>query len=95
MYVVVRTYTGAGAKQHFDILDQRKAEVEAVLRTVPGLVNYTLGRSAEGGVSITVCSDKAGADESVRVAREWVQKNASGASANPPQLSEGTVIVHI
>ena len=47
MYAVVRTYSGAGAKELFTLLEQRKAEVEAVMRAVPGLVSYTLVRSAE------------------------------------------------
>ena len=39
MYAVVRTYPGAGAKDLFNLLEQRKAEVEAVIRSVPGLVS--------------------------------------------------------
>ena len=30
MYAVVRTYSGAGAKELFNLLEQRKADVEAV-----------------------------------------------------------------
>ncbi|MGA8988954.1 MAG: hypothetical protein WB500_00960, partial [Rhodoplanes sp.] len=62
MYAVVRTYSGAGAKELFSLLEQRMAEVEAVMRSVPGLVSYTLVRSTEGGIAVTVCQDKAGAD---------------------------------
>jgi len=39
MYAAVRTYTGAGAKEFFDLLEKRKSEVEAVMRSVPGLVS--------------------------------------------------------
>ncbi len=95
MHAVVRNYSGAGAKQLFDLLEQRKVEVESVIRKVPGLVSYTLVRSGEGGMSVTVCNDKAGADESVKVAREWIQKNASNIHANPPMVTEGPVIVEI
>jgi hypothetical protein len=49
MYAVVRTYEGPGADELFDLLDRRKAEVEAVMRTVPGLVSYTLVRTSGGG----------------------------------------------
>jgi hypothetical protein len=72
MHAVVRNYAGAGAKQLFDLLEQRKADVEAVIRKVPGLMSYTLLRSGDGGVSVTVCEDKAGADESLKVARDWI-----------------------
>ena len=37
--MVVRTYYGPGAKDLFDLLENRKAEVEAAIRSVPGLVS--------------------------------------------------------
>ncbi|MET0961375.1 MAG: hypothetical protein ABWY05_00940 [Noviherbaspirillum sp.] len=95
MHAVLRTYTGAGARQLFDVLEEKKADVEATLKKVPGLQSYTLLRSADGGMSVTVCADKAGADESVRVAREWIQKNAAEVRANPPVVTEGSVILQI
>ena len=95
MHAVVRTYTGAGATQLFDVLEAQKADVEATLRKVPGLVSYTLLRHADGGMSVTVCTDKAGADESLKVAREWIQKNVSNVQASPPNVMEGSVIVQI
>ena len=95
MHAVVRNYSGAGAKQLFDLLEQRKADVEALLRKVPGLMSYTLLRNGDGGVSVTVCQDKAGADESLKVAREWILKNASNTGASPPAVMEGSVILQI
>ena len=78
----------------FDLLEKRKSEVEAVIRSVPGLVSYTLVRSGDGGVSVTVCQEKAGAEESMRVAAEWIQQNASGLGW-PPAVEEGSVVVQI
>ena len=95
MYTVVRTYSGAGARQLFDVLDQRKAEVEATLRKVPSLLSYTLLRSGDGGMSVTVCKDKAGAEESVKVAREWIKSNAAEIQTSPPAVAEGPVIIQI
>jgi len=95
MYAIVRNYSGAGAKQLFDVLEARKSEVEANLRKVPGLVSYTLARSSDGGMSITVCNDKAGADESVKVARDWIKQNAANVPAYPPAIMEGPVIAQI
>ena len=95
MHAVVRTYSGAGSKQLFDLLAERKAEIEAVLRSVPGLVSYTMVQSGDGGVTVTVCQDKAGTDESLRVAREWIQKNAAGTGASPPTVAEGTVVLQV
>ena len=39
MHAVVRTFFGAGAKQLFDLIEQRKAEVEAVTGSMPGVVS--------------------------------------------------------
>ena len=94
MYAVVRIFSGAGAKDLFDLLEKRRPEIEAVMRSVPGLVSYMLVRSRNGGVSVTVCEDKAGTDESMRVAEEWVQQNASGLGW-PPAIEEGSIIVEI
>ena len=48
----------------------------------------------EGGLSLTVCQDKAGTEESVRVAKEWLSKNAANISFDAPKVSTGTIIVH-
>jgi len=39
---------------------------------VPGLVSYTMLRTDDGGISVTVCQDKAGTDESVRLAADYL-----------------------
>jgi restriction endonuclease Mrr len=93
MYAVVRTYSGKGAKELFDVLEKRKTDVESIMRPVTGFVSYTLARSGDGGFSVTVCQDKAGADESVQVAREWVAKNAGNTGVGVPKVSEGPVII--
>jgi hypothetical protein len=93
MHAVVRTYSGQGAKELFDLLEKRKVDVERLIRGVNGFRAYLLFRTADGGVSVTVCQDKAGADESVRVARDWIKQNAANISAKPPAVAEGTVIL--
>jgi hypothetical protein len=95
MHAVVRTYTGPGARQLFDVLEANKADIHSTLQKVPGMVSYTLLRQDDGGMSVTVCADKAGTDESLRVARDWIRNNASNVDASPPDVSEGMVIVQI
>jgi hypothetical protein len=95
MHTVVRSYPGKGGKELFDLLEKNKVDVEKTLRTVKGLVNYSLVRTADGGFSVTVCNDKAGTDESVQKARDWIAKNAAGTGAPAPKVSEGSVILHL
>ena len=93
MHAVVRTYKGPGARELFDLLEQRKAEIEGLIRAIPSFKSYTLFRTDDGGVTMTVCEDKAGTDESLRVARDWIQKNAPDIGASPPDVSEGSVVI--
>jgi hypothetical protein len=92
MYAVVRTYSGQGASDLFDLLGEREQDVKALITGVPGFVNYAAVRSGDGGTTVTVCEDKAGADESSRRAAEWVRENL-GAAANPPVMTEGDTLL--
>ncbi len=65
MHAVVRTYSGRGAKELFDPLEQHKAEIENLIRSVSGLQAYSLIRTDDGGVTVTVCQDKAVSEGSV------------------------------
>ena len=95
MHAVIRTYSGKGAKELFDLLDARKADIETLMRPINGFVSYSLIRTDDGGVSVTVCRDKAGADDSVQRARDWIAKNGSGIGASAPRVAEGPVILHL
>jgi hypothetical protein len=92
MYAVVRTYSGQGASELFDLLGQREEDVKQLISGVPGFVNYVAVRSGDGGVTVTVCEDKAGTDESSRRAAEWVKDNVS-ATADPPMITEGDTVL--
>jgi len=46
-------------------------------------------------VSVTVCQDKAGCDESSRIAKEWIGQNASDLGVSPPTVVEGSVVLHL
>ena len=95
MHAVIRDYSGKGTKALFDVIEKNKAEVEKVIRSVKGFVSYSLVRTSKGGFSVTVCQDKAGTDESVRVARDWIAKNAGKTGAAAPKVSEGTVMLNL
>ena len=95
MHAVIRTFSGAGAQKMVDLLEGRKGELEGLIRPVKGFVSYSLIRTSDGGVSVTVCEDKAGTDESSRIARDWISKNASDLGVSPPAVVEGSVILHL
>ncbi len=95
MHAVVRSYSGSGAKELFDLIEQRKAEVESIIRPVTGFVSWLCIGTDDGGVTVTVCQDKTGTDESIQVARAWIRENASDLATSPPAVSEGSVLLHV
>ncbi len=92
MYAVVRTYSGQGGSELLDLLEQREEDVKALITGVPGFVSYVALRSGGGGVTVTVCEDKNGTDESSRRAAEWVKENVS-AGVDPPAITEGDTVL--
>jgi restriction endonuclease Mrr len=52
-------------------------------------------RTGDGGITITVCQDKAGTDDSLQKAKDWIGKNASDMGASAPKVSEGSVVLHL
>jgi hypothetical protein len=92
MYAAIRTYSGEGASELFDAIDQRQGDVKELISGVPGFISYAALRTDSGGVTITVCHDKSGADESTLRAAGWVADNVS-ASVGPPAIVEGQTVL--
>jgi hypothetical protein len=92
MHVVIRTYSGQGASELFDLAGQRTEDLKTLIRDVPGFVSFAAFRTEGGGVAVTVCQDKAGSDESSRRASEWVNENFS-APVDPPAITEGSTFM--
>jgi hypothetical protein len=91
MYMVMRRYAD---RTVLDAVTERQADVEQVLRGVPGFVAYYAMRTGTGGVTVTVCQDQAGTAESTRRAAEWVRQNVSAAAGSPPEATEGEVVIN-
>jgi len=95
MKVVIRKYSGKGAKELLDAIENHAPDVQTLMRSVKGLVSYTVARSGDGGYSVTICQDQAGIDESVQKAKDWIAKNAGNTGASAPEVSVGNVVVHL
>ena len=64
-----------------------------LLEQVPGFVAYYWIDAGDGVMaSLSVYENQAGADESVRIAHDWVRDNAATLIPNPPQVTEGNVV---
>ena len=90
MYASVRSYEGVGDPQ--DAGRQVQETFVPGVKEVPGFIAYFFIDTGGGTmVSITVCGDKAGTDESVTRAAQWVQDHPD---VIPPATSvvEGSVV---
>ena len=94
MFSVIRRY-------HFD--PKNGAEIDGQIREsfVPlikkakGFVRYYWLDSGKGeGASLSVFQDKAGADESVRLAADYVREHMSKLLTQKPEVIEGAVKAH-
>jgi len=89
MHVTMRYYPG-----NTDLADQlaaRADDIRSVIGAVPGFRAYYLVKLEDATVSITVCDDAAGTEESTKVAAEWIRDNMPDLAASPPMVSSGAV----
>jgi hypothetical protein len=52
---------------------------------INGLVSKFLVRTRDGGISVTVCQDKAGTDDSLQKAKDWIGTNGLNIGASAPE----------
>jgi hypothetical protein len=94
MYAVIRKYQFAQGDG--EEVDSKVREVFVPLvKKAPGFVAYYWLDTGEGtGASLTVCQDKAGAEESGRIAAEFVQQHLAGMNLSRPEVTQGEVQAH-
>ena len=88
MYVTIRRYKNAGALA--EAMTAKKDEVMKLIKGVPGFVAYYATRDGDSMTTVSVYDDKAGGDESTRIAGEWVRANVTSPPSSP-DVSGGEV----
>ena len=91
MDVVIRHYKGAD--DLMEELGRRRADVEQLIRGIPGFVAYYLVRTSDGGFSVSVYDDATGTQESVKQAAEWIRTNLPSLSVSPPDVIQGESLI--
>ncbi len=93
MYAVIRRYSGVA--KLISSLDSRQEEVKKLVSGTPGFVAYYAIRDGEALATITVCKDRAGADESSRATAQWVRDNMAGVRVTAPEAYGGDVFIQM
>jgi hypothetical protein len=91
MYSTVRVYKGSAGLA--DALVANEGEVKQLIGGIDGFNGYYLVKTDDGAVSISVFETRAGAEESTRVAAQWVKENLPELNAAAPDVSTGEVVI--
>jgi hypothetical protein len=93
MFASLRQYKGSPVLA--DELVKRQDEIKAVLRPIPGLHAYYLVKTNDGAVSMTVCEARTGAEESNRVAANWIKEKLPKFASFKPEITTGEVRIQL
>jgi hypothetical protein len=92
MYASIRRYKSSASEE---VLRRVKEGFVAIISKAPGFVAYYSLNAGKGALlSVSIFETKAQAEESNRLAAEWVKKNVAPLMAGPPEITEGEVGVH-
>ena len=89
MFASIRTYNGtptlvAELVKHADA-------IKTVLQPIRGFHAYYLVETPSGAVSVTLCDDRAGADQSNQVAAAWLKDKLPTLGTLTPEITTGDV----
>jgi hypothetical protein len=90
MYAVIRTYDDPEIAGQ---LAAKQDDVQRLVSGVDGFRSYHLVQTESGCTSISVFEDRAGADESTRVAGEWIQQQSDDINQVKPTVTAGEVLI--
>jgi hypothetical protein len=91
MYATVRSY---GPSDLVAELRRNEDAIKSLIGSVAGFRAYYLIAPPGGGaVSITICDDQAGAEESNAVAAGWIRENLGSMTIPPPAIVAGEVAI--
>jgi heme-degrading monooxygenase HmoA len=78
-----------------EIARQVNAGFVPIVSKAPGFVAYYLvDGGGDFGATVSVFQDRAGAEESNRMAAGWVKEHIASLVAGPPEITAGEVLAH-
>lgn len=93
MFASIRKYNEAPTL--VDELVKRQDEVTSILMPLPGFHAYYLIKTGNGALSMTVCKDRIGAEESNRVASAWLKDKLPTFATRAPEITTGEIRIHL
>jgi hypothetical protein len=96
MYATIRRYDAVDQSRTSELVKKGVETLVPSLSKLPGLGGYHLIEAGDGVISsVGFFETSAQADESTRVASNWVrEEKLESALPNPPKVTSGEVVVH-
>lgn len=88
-FATIRKYSSAPLLS--DELIKRQEDMTTVLKQIRGFHAFYLLKTSDGPVTMTVCEDKAGTDESNRVTDNWLKDKLPTFASRAPEIMTGEV----
>ena len=94
MHVAVRRYQMDPASVD-EVMRQVNEGFIPIIKDADGfLAYYALNAGAGEIATVSVFEDQAGAEESIRMAADWIRQNLAALLPNPPEITAGEVEAH-
>ncbi len=94
MYAAIRRYHTVSGKTA-QVMEVARQGFLPIISKAPGFVSYYIVDAGDDVIaSISVFQDQAGAEESNRMAADFVRENVAALMAGPPEITAGTVGAH-
>jgi len=94
MYASIRIY--GEAEGLADAVAEHRDEILGLFREIAGFRAYHIVKTGPASAcSVTVYDDRAGAEASNQVARDWIAANLGGLSIGAPQVLAGEVALSL
>ncbi|PYM04820.1 MAG: hypothetical protein DMD82_13265 [Candidatus Rokuibacteriota bacterium] len=93
MFAGIRKYNGQPLLA--EELFKRQNEIKSVLEPISGFHAYYLIKTGDGAISMMVCDNRAGAEESNRVESTWLKDKLPTFATRAPEITTGEVRFHL
>ncbi len=95
MYVAIRRYQLEDPGSVGEVLRRATEGFIPIIKDAPGFLAYYAVDGGGGTIaSVSIFEHRAGAEESNRMAADWVRENLTSMFPNPPEIIEGEVGAH-
>ena len=93
MFASIRKYNSAPTLA--DEFGKKQDEILTVLKPIAGFHAHYLIKTADGAVSMTVCENRTGAEESNRVEATWLKDKLPTFASRAPEITTGEVRIQL